>query len=78
MTAQKRLLYGSSNGDCWYLCYEGGAVFVEHVPNAASGGEAKRLQLSEFLRVEPHSAQHQALVALIGTLVPSTGASHRN
>jgi hypothetical protein len=35
-------VYGSSDGDCWYLVHERGSqrIFVRHQPNRASGGQS--------------------------------------
>jgi hypothetical protein len=68
---QARELYSSSNGDQWFLVRDtaSGEVFVRHEPNAASGGEAARIEIGEFLIRGVYGPQHQALLHLIGTLV---------
>jgi len=67
----KRQLYASSNGDRWYLVRddEAGDVFVQHIPNAPSGGRPSRLDIGTFLARSPGSPESQALLHLIGTLV---------
>ena len=71
MPLQARELYSSSNGDRWFLVRDPGAgdVFVRHEPNAASGGEASRIEIGEFLIRGVYGPQHLALLQLIGTLV---------
>ena len=74
MSIQTRQLYASPNGDRWYLgrYRESGRVFVQHVPNAASGGQPANIELSDFLGRGGNAPEHQALVRLIGTLVEET------
>lgn len=70
MAAASREIYASSNGDRWLLAKdEGGSAAVRHVPNPSSGGKASEIELGAFLSRDRGSAQHQALVRLIGTLV---------
>lgn len=72
MSHEKRELYRSApNGDRWSLGRESvsGKVFVEHEPNAASGGRVSRMSIADFLAHQPGGPEHQALVQLIGTLV---------
>jgi hypothetical protein len=66
-----RTLYESANGDIWRLVRDpntGGPV-VEHQPNANSGGRTSLIEIGHFLRAEGNGPQHQALLALIGTLI---------
>lgn len=65
----ERVFYTSENGDRWLLLAgEDDIVSVRHVPNAASGGNEKTYELGGFLIEERHSAQNQALRALIASL----------
>jgi hypothetical protein len=68
-----RTLYESANGDIWRLVrdpHTGGPV-VEHQPNANSGGRVSliEIEIGQFLRAGGSGPEHQALLALIGTLV---------
>jgi hypothetical protein len=68
----ERVFYTSENGDRWLLqSGEDDIVSTRHIPNAASGGEEKALEFGEFLIKERHSAQNQALRALIASLTRS-------
>jgi hypothetical protein len=72
MTIEKRELYQSApNGDRWLLVREteSGMAFIEHEPNASSGGAASRIGIGEFLAHGGSGPEHQALLRLIGTLV---------
>lgn len=66
-----RTLYESANGDIWRLVRDPhtGGPMVEHQPNANSGGRASRIEIGQFLRAGGNGPEHQALLALIGTLV---------
>jgi hypothetical protein len=76
MTTQRRKLYESSNGDCWFLCRSrSGQVVVSHEPNAASGGRSSQIEVREFLAKGNQGPEHQALLQLIGQLVPKNSAS---
>ncbi len=68
--AERRELYRSPNGDCWYLGREpeSGAAFVIHQPNGPSGGRLSHIDLGEFLRTGKGPEQ-QALLRLIASLV---------
>jgi len=68
---QTRELYVSSNGDRWFLARDPGSgrVFVQHEPNAASGGRRAEFEIGEFLARRGQGPEHQALLRLIGTLV---------
>ena len=70
MDLEKRELYASPNGDCWYLARypDSGRVFVLHIPNVASGGQPSHIELAEFLNRSGNAPEQQALVRLIGTL----------
>jgi hypothetical protein len=75
MAFQSRELYRSGpNGDRWFLARdsESGRVFVEHKPNASSGGQASQMEIGDFLAHGGHGPEHQALLRLIGTLVEKT------
>jgi hypothetical protein len=67
----KREVYASSNGDRWYLARDSdtGQVFIQHVPNAASGGDTRHVEIGVFLGPRTRSPEQQALLQLIGTLV---------
>jgi len=72
MTLQRRELYRSApNGDRWSLVREpaSGRVFIEHEPNASSGGQTAHIEIGDFLVRGGRGAEHQALLRLIGTLV---------
>jgi hypothetical protein len=68
--SKRRELYRSPNGDAWFLSREpgNGDAFIVHQPNAPSGGQSSRMELSEFLR-SAGGPEQQALLRLIGTLV---------
>ena len=67
---ERRELYSSSNGDCWYLGREpqDGRAFVIHQANGPSGAHLSQIELGEFLR-EGNAPEQQALLRLIATLV---------
>lgn len=67
----ERTLYESSNGDIWRLVRQPhtGVPVVAHRPNAASGGRASLIEIGQFRRAGSSGPEHQALLALIGTLV---------
>ena len=67
----RRELYRSApNGDRWSLVRELATerVFIEHEPNASSGGQKTHIEIGVFL-LGGHGPEHQALLRLIGTLV---------
>ena len=74
MSLETRQLYASPNGDRWYLARypDSGRVFVQHVPNAPSGGQPANIELVDFLGRGGNAPEHQALVRLIGTLLDET------
>jgi hypothetical protein len=61
MTTQRRKLYESSSGDCWYLCPgRGGKLVVGHEPNRDSGGKSSQIDLGTFLAEGKNGPEHQA------------------
>ena len=68
---QTRELYGSANGDRWFLVRAPGSgrVFVRHEPNASSGGRRTEIEVGAFLSRDAHGPEHGELLRLIGTLV---------
>lgn len=72
-----RELYSSANGDRWLLVLDPGSgrVFVQHEPNAASGGRRAAIEIGQFLSRGGHGAEHQELLRLIGTLVEDQPAA---
>ena len=68
--------YESSSGDTWDLVRDDATdeMRVRHSPNLASGGQSSELALADFLRIEPHSPQHQAVVALLA--LETSGERH--
>jgi hypothetical protein len=78
MTMQKRELYRSApEGDRWLLVRETGSerVFVEHEPNAASGGRTSHIEIGDFLAGGRRGPEQQSLLRLIGTLLEKEAAS---
>jgi hypothetical protein len=72
MLFQRRELYRSAaNGDRWSLVRDSqsGRVFVEHEPNASSGGKTSCAEVGDFLARGGNGPERQALLRLIGTLV---------
>lgn len=69
--SNRRELYQSPSGDCWYLGREpsNGRAFVIHQPNSPSGGRLRHIELGAFLSSESEKPEQQALLRLIGTLV---------
>ena len=69
--AQSRLIYSSSNGDCWYLVRASASErgLVRHEPNVASGGQTSELEVADFLARGGRGPEHTELLRLIGTLV---------
>jgi hypothetical protein len=65
-----RVLYESSNGDVWSLARHpaSNTPVVKHQPNADSGGGTS--YIGKFLQDGANSPEHQALLNLIGTLMP--------
>ena len=77
MTVQSRELYRSGpNGDRWFLVREteSGRVFIEHKPNASSGGQTSHMKIGDFLAHGGDGPEHQALLRLIGSLVEEVGS----
>ncbi|WP_375456317.1 hypothetical protein [uncultured Methylobacterium sp.] len=70
MITDRRLIHASENGDRWWLRRgPGGAVAILHEPNAPSGGRPSEMAVGAFLRADAGGPEHQALLALIGSLV---------
>lgn len=69
--SNRRELYQSPGGDCWYLGREpsNGRAFVIHQPNGPSGGRLSHIELGAFLSDGSGRPEQQALLRLIGTLV---------
>ena len=69
MSTFQRKIYGSENGDSWWLCREeGGRVYVLHEANLSSGGTITKIAISDFLGSGKSGPEHQSLVRLIGEL----------
>jgi hypothetical protein len=68
---ERRELYRSSNGDCWYLGREpqNGRTFIIHQPGGPPGGRLSHIKLGAFLSAGANGPEHQALLRLIATLV---------
>jgi hypothetical protein len=68
---ERRELYRSPNGDCWFLARDpaNDKACVIHEPNRASGGQTSRMEIGAFLRSGEEGPEHQALLRLIGSLV---------
>ncbi|WP_350029450.1 serine protease [Caballeronia sp. GAWG1-5s-s] len=75
-------VYSSPNGDTWRLRIGADELrVVQHVPNAASGGQASEMSVEAFLSSDEATPQREALVALLDQLrrdadQPSTQASN--
>ena len=68
-TGGTREIYRSSNGDTWQLVREVSANFlVRHTANLSSGGKVTDLSVEQFLAVNCHGPEHEALRVLLGTL----------
>jgi hypothetical protein len=68
MSNGERVFYTSENGDRWLLLStEEDIASVCHITNAAFGGDQKIFELGGLVD-ERHSAQNQALRALISSL----------
>jgi hypothetical protein len=65
---QQRKIYQSENGDSWWLCCEGGTVFVMHEANLPSGGAITKIALAQFLSSGGNPPEKQALLEMIGGL----------
>jgi hypothetical protein len=63
-------LYGSPNGDTWFLARDPttGSAFVRHQANASSGGQVTDVEIHEFLG-GPQNPERDALLRLIGTSI---------
>jgi hypothetical protein len=71
MPQAARDLYRGANGDRWSLVLDDavGRPQVLHEPNRASGGQASRIDIGDFLIRDAHGPQHAELLRLIGSLV---------
>ncbi len=69
--SNRRELYQSPSGDCWYLGREpsNGRAFIIYQPNSPSGGRLSHIELGAFLSNGSGKPEQQALLRLIGTLV---------
>ncbi|AWB22436.1 hypothetical protein DA075_17180 [Methylobacterium currus] len=69
--SNRRELYQSPSGDCWYLGREpgNGRAFIIHQPNSPSGGRLRHIELAAFLSDGSGKPEQQALLRLIATLV---------
>lgn len=69
---ERSVLYESSNGDVWSLARHpaSSTPVVKHQPNAGSGGRTSYIEIGRFLRDSVNGPEHQALLNLIGTLIP--------
>ena len=78
--SDRRELYRSPNGDAWFLGREPqtGHAFVIHQPNGSSGGHVSHVELGAFLAQGANSAERQALLRLIGTLVDVPSYAERS
>lgn len=47
----ERVFYTSENGDRWMLVTDDDIVSVRHIPNAASGGAGRTIELGAFLDI---------------------------
>jgi hypothetical protein len=70
MPQAARDLYKSANGDRWSLVLDDavGRPQVLHEPNRASGGQASRIEIGDFLIRDADGPQHAELLRLIGSL----------
>jgi hypothetical protein len=75
-----REIYASANGDRWYLTRDpqSGHAFVQHVPNAPSGGQVSDIDIGTFLIRGALGPEHQALLRLIGTLIEEQSHTDRD
>jgi hypothetical protein len=75
MLERKELYRSAPIGDRWSLVREPASqrVFIEHEPNARSGGQTTQIEIGDFLVHGGHGPEHQALLQLIGTLVEEPG-----
>jgi hypothetical protein len=71
MTLETRELYSSPNGDRWFLARDpaSGEVFIQHLPNTASGGWPSHIEIGTFLNQGGRGPERQELLRLIGMLV---------
>ncbi len=74
--AEAREIFGSPNGDHWHLLRdpESRHVFIRHTGNVASGGHVNDVSLPAFLGLGRDGPEHQALWALLTTLIEPSGS----
>ena len=75
----EKLIYSSSNGDIWVLIADDSRVFVEHRPNASSGGRVSRRALADFFRERPAPQQvacEEIIAAALLLSLSEFGESH--
>jgi len=68
MSTNQRKIYVSENGDRWWLCEEGGSVYVLHEANLSSGGKSTKIEIGDFLGTGKTGPEHQSLLRLIDEL----------
>ena len=63
---ERRELYRSPNGDCWFLGREpqDGLAFVIHQANGPSGAHLSHIELGAFLNAETKGPEHHARLRL--------------
>ncbi len=68
--SDRREIYRSSNGDCWFLVRDPKSDYgmVFHQPNPSSGGIPSFIPIGDFLRPGSDGPEHRALLWLIGKL----------
>jgi hypothetical protein len=68
--SERRELYRSPNGECWFLGREpaDGHAFIIHQHGDTLGRRLSHVELGEFLR-DADGPEQRALLRLIGTLV---------
>ena len=65
-----RELYGSANGDRWFLiCDPAGHVHIRHEANLPPDEKVTNIEIGAFLSEGQRDPEHQALLRRIGTLV---------
>lgn len=71
MPPLRTLVHDGSNDDRWYLCRGDNPtdVYVFHEPNELSGARPSRIELAAFRAAANGSAEHRALLGMIGSLV---------
>jgi hypothetical protein len=71
MPLQARELYGSANGDRWWLTRDSnrGGIFVRHEPNLPPGGRISESRSGSSSAHDGSGPEYQELMRLIGILV---------